>query len=661
MLVATGIETDGITQGTVNSSTQGLGVSGGNSINVDDGSASITTTTDGNESDTNEVQELTVVATEGTYTLTFGINTTVAIAHDASAQDVENALNTLTSIIGVGEVTVVDITPTNTINSVFQITFSGTFDNVDPLVVGNDLTLFASEELTLWFGAPAIPNEITLDPFTGTDPEFFPRAIDSALITFDKLDGDGDTGAAGASDEFAIVAVHLENGSVIYFKVEGFGVGASTASEVDLNIVQGALNVNTFGGSGTETAPFVVDMALDGGRWTGTATVNDEFDHIHFLADGATDTDYRILSAQTFTESSGFDVGTTFTVVATDADGDTVSDTFDVTFDSGVVLTGTDGADVIVGNGAGQTLIGGLGDDILQGGGGDDILIGGAGTNTLDGGLGSDTADYSGADSDLGPDSDEGVVVDLTDTSLGGDGKATGEFGAVAFTDNLISIENVIGSAGKDTITGDGSDNVIEGGAGADTLSGGGQGTGGDTVSYASSSAGVTVNLTINPQVSGGDADGDVISGFENVIGSAFDDTITGDGSANVIEGGDGADTLTGGGGADTLTGGGGADTFVYEFNSNLGDVGVDGSDTIKDLDLGETLQFDDLFDSTPVTTLGGLNGLVTVVDDGTDTTITFNTGGATITLENVSTGVGAAGYDSLAELDVDYNLVVVV
>ena len=39
----------------------------------------------------------------------------------------------------------------------------------------------------------------------------------------------------------------------------------------------------------------------------------------------------------------------------------------------------------------------------------------------------------------------------------------------------------------------------------------------------------------------------------------------------------------------------------------------------------------------------------------------TFDTGGATITLENVSMGVGPAGYDSLVELGADYTLVVVV
>jgi hypothetical protein len=152
-----------------------------------------------------------------------------------------------------------------------------------------------------------------------------------------------------------------------------------------------------------------------------------------------------------------------------------------------------------------------------------------------------------------------------------------------------------------------------------------------------------TLDITLLPEING--------------TGGA--DDLSGNGSAEILNGLGGADTLTGNGGDDILNGGTGADTFVFNFDSSSGtDVGVDGNDAITDLALGETLQFDDVIDS--VTTIGGLEALVTVVDDGTDTTITYDTGGATITLENVSTGVGPAGYDSLAELDVDYNLVVV-
>jgi len=54
-------------------------------------------------------------------------------------------------------------------------------------------------------------------------------------------------------------------------------------------------------------------------------------------------------------------------------------------------------------------------------------------------------------------------------------------------------------------------------------------GVGTDTVEYSASSAGVTVNLTNTGAQSGGDAADDILSNFENVVGSAHNDTITGD------------------------------------------------------------------------------------------------------------------------------------
>ena len=48
-------------------------------------------------------------------------------------------------------------------------------------------------------------------------------------------------------------------------------------------------------------------------------------------------------------------------------------------------------------------------------------------------------------------------------------------------------------------------------------------------------------------------AEGDSFSGFENVIGGLFDDTLIGDHGANRLDGAMGADTLVGNGGSDTF------------------------------------------------------------------------------------------------------------
>ena len=135
--------------------------------------------------------------------------------------------------------------------------------------------------------------------------------------------------------------------------------------------------------------------------------------------------------------------------------------------------------------------------------------------------------------------------------------------------------ENVIGTADADTIIGDKNANVIEGGDSGDDLNGG---LGNDTVSYAGSMLGVNVDLSLQGSIdNNGNIDNrprrqskaapampqaDRLWGFENIIGSATGDTLTGDAKANIISGGGGFDTLLGGGGNDILLGGDRNDTY---------------------------------------------------------------------------------------------------
>ena len=111
-----------------------------------------------------------------------------------------------------------------------------------------------------------------------------------------------------------------------------------------------------------------------------------------------------------------------------------------------------------------------------------------------------------------------------------------------AFSDGLY------GGAGNDVLDGGGAADLLDGGAGADQLIGG---AGDDTATYAGSSSGVRVNLATG-RGSGGDAQGDVLSGIENLSGSGFSDTLIGDGAGNRLRGGAGADFLDGGAGTDT-------------------------------------------------------------------------------------------------------------
>jgi Ca2+-binding RTX toxin-like protein len=134
--------------------------------------------------------------------------------------------------------------------------------------------------------------------------------------------------------------------------------------------------------------------------------------------------------------------------------------------------------------------------------------------------------------------------------------------GGDASFDTVLGFESAVGSLFSDTLRATDLTNMLDGGAGSHTLIGlsgnhtlgvgsgaykidGGDGI--DTVDYGSSSVGVFATLFHMPgQV--GDAEGDTITGVENIIGSRYADTVDGDNSAKRLEGGDGADMLLGNG-----------------------------------------------------------------------------------------------------------------
>ena len=83
----------------------------------------------------------------------------------------------------------------------------------------------------------------------------------------------------------------------------------------------------------------------------------------------------------------------------------------------------------------------------------------------------------------------------------------------------------------------------------------------------------VTVNLGTAAQQNTVNAGLDTLSNIENIVGSAFNDTLTGTATANVMGGGAGNDSLTGLGGNDNLNGGAGNDNL----NGGAGNDALDG------------------------------------------------------------------------------------
>ena len=179
----------------------------------------------------------------------------------------------------------------------------------------------------------------------------------------------------------------------------------------------------------------------------------------------------------------------------------------------------------------------------------------GDGTDSLaiTGSSGPDTIAFSAAGIDLNGDGD----VDVT---FAGGGSSAIE----AFTMNAAGGDDAgsaTGFAQPLVLNGSAGDDVLSGGSGNDQISGG---AGVDTASYASSSAGVTVNLSVaGPQNTKG-AGTDTLSGIERLIGSPFGDTLSGGPSNDSLDGGAGDDVLAGRAGADALAGGAGVDTLDY-------------------------------------------------------------------------------------------------
>ena len=273
------------------------------------------------------------------------------------------------------------------------------------------------------------------------------------------------------------------------------------------------------------------------------------------------------ISSATLT-GTGFTLLTDLTGVVLQG-GESIS--FDVEMDT--TIAGTRSAKIIINNNSGKlseydfVVTGTVGPRNVVGSNGvDDVFIATANAENFNGMGGIDTVSYASATA--------GVVASLANQKKNA-GFAAG--------DGYTSIENLTGSDFNDTLTGDAGNNVLEGGKGADKLDGG---KGINTASYANAETGVTADLMKAKINNAGEAAGDTYKNIQNLLGSAFDDTLAGDKKDNALDGGDGDDVLIGNGGADTLTGGLGSDTFVFVNAKDGGKTG----DVITDFVSGEDL-----------------------------------------------------------------------
>ena len=280
---------------------------------------------------------------------------------------------------------------------------------------------------------------------------------------------------------------------------------------------------------------------------------------------------------------------------------------------SNVTIDGSDFNDTLIGGLNDDVIIGFAGDDLINGQTGNDVIAGSEGSDTLIGGQGDDSFvafSLDGSDDISGGDGfdtyDAGQVFDNIQADL-----ANGTIQIGTDVDNIDSIESVIGGAGNDDLTGSannetliggrgndlifglGGDDLLEGSEGADIINGG---EGNDTATYEQSLTAISIDL-VSGSGFGGQADGDVLTNIENIIGSNFSDNILGDADNNVLIGGRGNDIVAGGLGDDEIVGGIGNDQLFGGAGNDLlqGGAGIDelfGGDGNDTLDGGSSLNF---------------------------------------------------------------------
>lgn len=353
-------------------------------------------------------------------------------------------------------------------------------------------------------------------------------------------------------------AVTWDSGTTVFTRVYDGGGNART----------GPIPVNT-----SEAESYVTALA-DGRFLVVFSTLTNNILGQMFLPDGTADGGQFVIANSATAESAPrADQLADGRIVVTYTFGTDIQARFLDPRESGIDLPGTERYDDFIGSRLADRINGGLGNDhisggvgpdVLIGGLGDDVLIGGEGPDQLDGGLGLlDRAEYT---SSLGP-----VQVHL---AMGAG------LGADAEGDTLTGIEDVVGSAFGDVLTGDGGynglfagqgDDWLRGGAGPDLLEGG---LGVNTAFYDTSPAAVRVDL-MSTTGTGGDAHQDVLHDIQNIVGSGFNDVLIGAAGRNELHGGAGEDSLAGGSGADVLDGGANVDTANYDSSPDAVQVNL--------------------------------------------------------------------------------------
>ena len=200
--------------------------------------------------------------------------------------------------------------------------------------------------------------------------------------------------------------------------------------------------------------------------------------------------------------------------------------------------------DTMLGDDVANRIDGDEGNDVISGRDGADTLFGRGGRDTIDGG--------AGADSILGLDNNDLLAGGAdNDTIDGGDGD-----------------DQLTGDTGSDSLLGGAGNDILIGGAGQDTIIGG-AGTR-DTADYSAETGPVSANLSLSLVLTVATGEVDTVFEVERLVGTAFNDTMTGAVGGSILEGGGGDDVLAAFSGTDQIDGGSGSDTVSFTGTLNV-------------------------------------------------------------------------------------------
>ncbi|HEY0468731.1 MAG TPA: calcium-binding protein [Polyangiaceae bacterium] len=395
---------------------------------------------------------------------------------------------------------------------------------------------------------------------TGTETAIISRrAADSAILQ----NGVSCDNLATSSTLKKLVINGTATGTTVILDFTNGLFGVGTSSTTSTGIAVNLTTSGTLGIRGTAAADKIAYGA------TGVNLNNDAFKditmtnvstHVVYLGDGA----------DTFTAAGGTDIGGVFTSPITVYGGAGAD-----VFNQGTVAT------------PGEIIHGGADIDTVS-----YALRTAAMTVTV--GAGANDGDGTATEND-----DINSDVEIVTGGTAADSMTAAPTVAVTFN-GVLGDDTLIGDTGADVLNGDGGNDTLRGKAGADVLSGGdgndtfdeeaasnggdifNGGAGIDTLDYhLRPTGGVTVTMdgiaaNDGALVSGVSEGDNCKADVENILGSAFGDTITGNALNNTITGGDGDDILNGGAGddtfltgtvndgLDTISGGTGVDTIDY-------------------------------------------------------------------------------------------------